>query len=295
MRALVLSGGASKGAYQVGVLKHLVGELKLQYEAIYGISVGAINGGWLSMYPHGQETECIENLEKIWRSLSTKSIYVNWVNLPWPLSYLSYLAAIWKPSIYNSTPVMDLIRQNFDQQKMLDSGKKLRVGAVSLNTGEYRIFDETTENMTDAIIASSSFPAAFLPIEIDGQLWTDGGVRRITPLRSAISLGCDSIDVVMTSTDNGLSPFTNNPNLIDVGPRVIDIMSEEIMTNDISMALKINELIKNGAQIPGKKYINIRIFRPEESLPGSSLKFDQGTIRQKIDIGYADAKRYINA
>lgn len=294
MRALVLSGGASKGAYQVGVLKHTMGDLKIQYDAICGISVGAINGGWLSMYPHGQEVECIENLEGIWRTLKTSSIYTNWINLPWPFSYLNYVAAIWKSSIYNSAPLIKLIHEQFDPEKMRASGKKLKVGAVSLNSGEYKLFDETFENMTDAILASSSFPAAFIPIEIDGQLWTDGGVRQITPLKSAIALGYDSIDVIITSTDNGMSEF-HGTSLVKIGPRIIDIMSEEIMLNDLSRALELNELIKNGAQIPGKRYIDIRIFRPEESLPGSSLEFDQESISKKIDIGYADAKRYINA
>jgi NTE family protein len=294
MRALVLSGGASKGAYQVGVLKHTMGDLRLQYDAIYGVSVGAINGGWLSMYPHGQEVECIENLENTWRSLDTSTIYVDWLKLPWPLSYVNYLVALFKPSIYNSAPVMKLIRDNFDQDRMIASGKKFRVGAVSLNTGEYRVFDETTPNMADAIIASSSYPAAFIPIEIDGELWTDGGVRQVTPLKSAISLGYDAIDVVVTSTDNGAGSFSGDT-LVKIGPRIVDIMSEEIMTNDLIMATKINELIKSGVEIPGKRYIDIRIFRPQESLPGSSLEFDQESIRKKIDIGYEDAKRYINA
>jgi len=182
MRALVLSGGAAKGAYQVGVLKHTMGELKIQYDAICGISVGAINGGWLAMYPHGQEVECIDGLEDLWRNLKTSSIYVNWVDWPKPLSYLGFVKALWKPSIYDSAPLMDLIRTKYDSDKMRQSGKSLRVGAVNLNTGEYRVFDESFEDMTDAILASSAFPMAFCPIKIDGALWTDGGVREVTPL-----------------------------------------------------------------------------------------------------------------
>jgi len=88
-----------------------------------------------------------------------------------------------------------------------------------------------------------------------------------------------------------MSTFTKDSNLINIGPRLIDIMSEEVAVNDIAMALKINGWLKDGAQIPGKKYIDIRIIRPQESLPGSSLEFDQESIRKKIDIGYADARK----
>lgn len=290
MRALVLSGGGSKGAYQLGCLKHLIGDLRLQYDAVCGISVGAINGGWLAMYPHGQEDECMEHLERMWRELTTSSIYVNWINLPFPFSYLSYVAALWKASIYNSAPLASLIRDNFSQDKMRASGKKFRVGAVSLNTGNYKVFDETYEDMTGAILASASFPAAFLPIEIDGQLCTDGGVRQITPLKSAIELGFDAIDVIITSPENSLSNFTGK-SLIKIGPRILDIMLTEILQNDLKLAMTINKLIKEGANIPNKRYIEIRIFRPIEPLPGSSLAFEQEFINKQISIGYGDAKK----
>ncbi len=295
MRALVLSGGAAKGAYQVGALKHLMGDLKIQYDILCGISVGAINNGWLAMFGHGQEQECIDGLEEMWRELKTSDIYVNWVDWPKPFSYLGYIKALWKPSIYNSAPLMELIRTKYNSERMRASGKSLRVGAVSLNTGEYRIFDESFENMTEAILASSSFPGAFLPIKIDGQLWTDGGVKEVTPLKSAISLGTTAIDVIITSPEKDLSDFTDNPNIIKLGPRIVDIMSEEIMLNDLARAMEINKLIKDGASIPNKKYLDIRIFRPDETLVESSLVFEQEFIRPMIKKGYQDAQTVVAA
>jgi NTE family protein len=290
-RALVLSGGAAKGAYQVGALKHLMGDLKIQYDAVCGISVGAINGGWIAMFPHGQEVECIDGLEEMWRGLTTSDIYVNWLNWPKPFSYLGYIKALWKPSIYNSQPLMNLIRTKYDSERMRASGKSLRVGAVNLNTGAFRVFDESFEDMTEAILASSSFPGAFLPIKIDGQLWTDGGVKEVTPLKSAISLGAKAIDVIITSPEKDLSDFTENPNMIKLGPRIVDIMSEEIMLNDLDRMLEINKLIKNGAKIPNKRYIDIRIIRPNETLVESSLSFEQEFIGPMIDKGYEDARK----
>ena len=172
---------------------------------------------------------------------------------------------------------------------MRASGKKLRVSAVSLNTGEYRIFDESFEKMTEAILASSSFPGAFLPIKIDGHLWTDGGVKKITPLKSAISLGVSAIDVIITSPEKDLSDFTENPNIIKLIPRIVDVMSEEMMLNDLARALEINKLIKNGIEIPNKRYIDIRVFRPDHQLVESSLDFEQKFIGPMIDKGYEDA------
>ena len=295
MRALVLSGGASKGAYQAGALKHLLGDLGIQYDAVCGTSVGAINGAYLAMFPHGQEKKCIENLEKLWRTLTNSHIYVNWLDWPKPFSYIGYIAALWKPSLYNSQPLMDLVNKYYDQEKIRASGKKLRISAVSLNTGEFRMFSENYEDVVGAVLASSSFPGAFCPIKLENQLWTDGGVREITPLKSAIELGVDSIDVIVTSPRKELSDFTNDPNMLKLGPRIIDIMSEEIMINDLERALEINNLIKNGTVIPNKKYIDIRIIRPDRELVKSSLEFEQEFIRPMIDKGYEDAKKLTGA
>lgn len=52
MLGLVLSGGGEKGAYQVGALRYLV-EKGIDPDIITGVSVGAMNGGFLSQFPKG--------------------------------------------------------------------------------------------------------------------------------------------------------------------------------------------------------------------------------------------------
>jgi len=298
-RALVLSGGGAKGAYQVGVLKHLLGNLCTKYDALCGISVGAINAGYLAMFKHGEEKHSAKLLEKIWRNLKTRDIYVSWVDAAKPLSYLGYIKALWKQSAYNSKPLAKLIADKFDADRIINSGKDLHVGAVSINTGEYRIFDQACGCMIDAILASSSFPVAFCPIEIDGQMWTDGGVRETTPLKCAISLGADDIDVIITSPKRSSFKEFTNPSLIQLAPRFVEIMSEKIIATDLDRALDINKLIKCGADVHNKRYINIRIFRPDDELAESSLEasleFEQKIIGPMIERGYADAQKITGA
>ena len=296
MRALVLSGGAAKGAYQVGILKHLLGDLQRQYDLVCGISVGAINAAYLGMFSHGEEIECISGLHDLWLGLSTKDIYVSWVNLPKPFYYLGYIVALFKSSLYNSSPLEDLVRAHYVSEKIATSGKKIRVGAVSLNTGEYKMFTESYPDMPAAILASSSFPMAFKPIKIDGEFWSDGGIREITPLKSAIMEGATEIDVIMTSPEGDMvQQYEEAPHLLKLGPRILDIMSEEILDNDLNRALEINNLIKDGATVPNKKYIPIRIYRPEMDLTPNSLLFEQEYIRPMIEVGYRQAKMMTGA
>jgi len=188
------------------------------------------------------------------------------------------------------------VRKHYVSEKIAMSGKKIRVGAVSLNTGEYRMFTESYPDMPAAILASSSFPMAFKPIKIDGEFWSDGGIREITPLKAAITEGATEIDVIMTSPeDDMVQQYEEAPHLLKLGPRILDIMSEEILDNDLNRALEINKLIQNGAVVPNKKYIPITIYRPEKGLTPNSLLFEQEYIRPMIDVGYAQAKKMTGA
>jgi NTE family protein len=63
--ALVLSGRASLGSIQVGMLLGLA-EAGIAPEMIVGTSVGAVNGGWIASRP---DLAGITALADLWRSL----------------------------------------------------------------------------------------------------------------------------------------------------------------------------------------------------------------------------------
>lgn len=280
-RALVLSGGGSKGAYQAGAIKHLLADLGVQYDIVCGVSVGALNAASLAMYSHGEEKAAVEDMLNIWFTISTPKVKKSWMPL-------GYFHALWKPSLYNSQPLIDFVRSRFSVEKLCSTGKKLSVGAVSLKTGRYHRFNENHPAIVDAVLASSAFPAMLCPIEIDGELWIDGGVRNVTPLKAAIDLGADAIDVIMTSPRHGVSEFPDKPNTIDVAARSIDFMSDEVVETDIRLAQLYNEIL-GLKQIPGKRKIDIRILRPANILGPASLEFDHDEIARMIDLGYNDA------
>ena len=56
--ALVLKGGANRGAYEAGVLDSFIKYLppeEVQYDVVSGVSVGALNSAFISLYPKGEE------------------------------------------------------------------------------------------------------------------------------------------------------------------------------------------------------------------------------------------------
>jgi NTE family protein len=282
MKALVLSGGGRKGAYQVGALEFLLGVQEQKYDYIFGVSVGALNGALLSMYKLGEEKEASQALRKLWDGIDNSSVHKRW----FPFGKLH---GLWKPSFLNSSPLKELVWDTFDPEKVKESERKLGVGAVSVKTGEYRIFTEKDPEIVQGILASSAFPAMLTPATIDNQIWVDGGVRNVTPLMSAITLGASEIDVIATMPEIPKPLADDSPNAIQIALRSFEIVMNEIANEDLRRCQNINHRVRSGG-MKGKREIELRVLRPAEELEGDSLDFDPKFIQENIAQGRRDAE-----
>jgi NTE family protein len=287
MRGLVLSGGGAKGAYQAGVLEYLLGVEGRSYDILCGISVGALNAGCLAQFKKGEEKAADKELVALWRSINTAKVYKKW-----PI--VGELAALWKSSVYDSTPLQQFVRARLDPVKLKSSGKKLRVGAVSLNTGEYQLFGEDHPSIVEAVLASSAFPGMLSPVSLDGQVWTDGGVREVTPLRAALDLGATEVDIIVCAPENASYKFPKNLTTLKVAERSIDLMSDEITSNDLKIASMYNRLVRAGLAKP-KREVKLRVFRPKEVLLENSLDFEPAGIKAMLLKGFQDARDHVVA
>jgi NTE family protein len=281
MKALVLSGGGVKGAYQVGALKKWLFDDWQDYDIFCGVSVGAINGAFLSQFPKGDPKAAYEKLEGVWAKVNQSNVKKAW----FPLSVVE---SLWKPSVYNSEPLQKWIFSELDQKKVAASGKKLRVVAVSWNTGDTWVADETSEEIAKWVLASASFPVMLTPVEIDGQLWTDGGVRNVTPLGEAIRAGADEIDVIVCSNPDLPHRFDaqGKAALPSLAFRAIDMMGDQIVRADLQMCGLKNDLAELK---PKYKKVKVRVLQPKESLTDDSLDFDPAAIQRMMALGYRDA------
>lgn len=281
MRALVLSGGGSKGSYQAGALQYLLYDLQIKYDIICGVSVGAINGAFISQFPDNEEQLSSETLKNMWLQLDNSKIYKRW-------KPFGRLHAIWKNSFYDSSPLSDLIKSNIKIDKIRSSGKKISVGTVSLSSGKYTIFDQSSEYFIEAVIASASFPGMLEPVNFMGQLWSDGGIKEISPLQKAVEMGADIIDVIITSPKTRVNHFIENPTTVDILKRTIDLSTDKIMANDIEKVHMHNELANAG--LLDKKLVKLNIIRPNFNLIQDLLDFRPEKIKEMMSKGYADAK-----
>lgn len=281
MRALVLSGGGVKGAYQVGVLKRWMIEQRLDYDILCGVSVGALNVGFLAQFPNGAGVLAAQNLHEIWGSVTTDRVLKPW-------RFFGKVASLWKPSVYNTQPLLDWVRANIDVENVRTSGRIVRVGAVSWDTGEYGFGTETDPDFQKWVVASASYPVFMLPIEIGGKLWTDGGIRNVTPLGTAIRLGATDIDVVMCSNPDNASPYEaeGKAAIPSLAIRTMDLMNDQIMRADLQVCGLKNDLAVLGGPY---RQVRVRLLQPPRVLADDPLDFNPAAIERMIEQGYADA------
>lgn len=284
-RALVLSGGGSKGAYSVGVIKALL-EAGRQYDVVAGVSVGALIGANIAMFSPEEQASGYANLERVWTEevKSNKSIYKNWA--PW---ILTYLWSFWKGGIYSMRPLRDILVKEVDFDALKNSGVEFEVGVVSLQTGQYRSVNVTSNKQNhklavDWIWASCVFPVLFTSVEINGEQWVDGGVRNVIPLKDVLKYpDIKEIDIVLTTPRDGFIPQKSDlyKSALDVGLRSAELLSDEIYKNDLEMICQ-NHGIK------------LNIYDPSGMINNDSFKFDPDEIKNLIKQGYQETKVKIN-
>ncbi len=192
---IALSGGGSRGVAHLGVLKALE-ELGVDIQVISGTSAGSIAA---ALYASGLSTDEIYNVMK-----SKK--FIDFAKIILPIDGLMNLDNLRK----NLNEIIK--KKNFD-----DMSKKLYIALTNLYTGEIEYMSKG--NVIDAVIASSSIPVLFSPVEINGQKYVDGGVLDNLPITPLIK-DCNIIIAVDVMTTG---PVSKIENLHDVGVRTFQL------------------------------------------------------------------------
>ena len=187
MTALVLAGGGTRGAVQIGMLQVLA-EHGFVPDRIYGTSVGAINGAGFAGDP---TREGVERMAQIWAGLGRDDVFPQG-RLHGPWMYFQQ-----RDSVYSNSGLHKIIEEGVPFARIEDAPIPFEVVTTSLMDGRERWF--THGPAADIILASAALPAIFPPVEIDGERYMDGGVVNNVPIRRAIDAGAKRIVVLMCS------------------------------------------------------------------------------------------------
>ena len=185
--AFVLSGGASLGAIQVGMLRALLDE-GIAPDLIVGTSVGAVNGAFVAS--RGLHAETLDELAELWRGMRRRRVFP-----VAPLTgFLGFVGA--RDNLVPAGSLRRLIARHADGDRLEDLSIPLHVVACDVLSGaEVRL---SRGPLVDAFMASAAIPGVFPPVDWDGRLLIDGGVVDNTPISHALELGADLVYVLST-------------------------------------------------------------------------------------------------
>jgi NTE family protein len=191
--AFVLSGGASLGAIQAGMLRALY-ERDVSPDLIVAASVGSVNGAFIASRPQVPATA--DRLAAIWRGLSRSEVF--------PLNPISGLVGFLglRDHLVPPASFRRLVQSHLEFDRLEDAAIPFHaIGTDALSGREVRI---SRGNALAAVMASTALPGVFPPVPWRGRLLIDGGVANNAPISHAIELGAERVYVLPTGTACGL-------------------------------------------------------------------------------------------
>lgn len=192
---LVLAGGGTKGAYQVGVYKALKG-MKINVKAVVGTSIGALNGALVLQ-------DDLEKMLNLYGSIKLNDILSidSKIDETKDIFSLKNIAKITKEYIEKRGISNDALRKTIekyiDVDKIYNSDVDFGMITFSTKNKGVELFkkDIPKEKMVDFLLASSCFPI-FKSQNIDGEHFFDGGLYDNMPINMLIKKGYKNIIVV---------------------------------------------------------------------------------------------------
>jgi NTE family protein len=173
----VLSGGAVRGAAQVGMLRALL-ERGITPDEVVGVSAGALNGLALAVTP---TLDRMDSLEAIWRDTAERP--------PIRGNVVRTVSSIvrGKPSFDNGERLRELVAEHAPVEDISDTVVPFHLGTTAASTGRQVWW--RAGSAVDLLCASAAVPGVLPAVELaDGDLHLDGGVVSNVPLRYAVGL-----------------------------------------------------------------------------------------------------------
>jgi NTE family protein len=183
--AFVFAGGGARGAAQIGMLQALLAR-GITADVVYGASVGAVNAAGFA----GEPTLAgVERMAALWRKVTRDDVFPQG-RIPGPWRFLQQ-----REAVHSNEGFRRVIEEGLIYDRLEQTPVHLEVVATSLTDGRTQWFTEGPA--ADAILASAALPSLLPPVEIDGDVYIDGGVVDNVPIGRAMAQGAERIFVLL--------------------------------------------------------------------------------------------------
>lgn len=253
MKALVLSGGGSKGSYQIGVWKALK-KLHIKFDIVTGTSVGALNGALIAQKSYFKAI-------KLWKKINLKLLFGE--NAIDNTNNLKVMTMYGKEFIKNGgmevKELEKLIKKEIKYKKLMKSN--INYGLVTFNLTTKKPIQITKKEMSkeliaDYLMASASCYPAFKQKDIQGEKYIDGGFFDNLPINLALEMGADEIIAVDLSAPGiNKAPKKKVPTIkIKPNNKLTNFLNFYESGAKRNIKLGYNDTLKKFKKLEGKKY-----------------------------------------
>jgi predicted patatin/cPLA2 family phospholipase len=264
--ALIVEGGAMRGAWAAGVLAFLYERGRRHYDFVYAASSGACSAAYFvaGMYEPGLS---------IWRELACKVVRKSNLLRRKPIIDLAYLVdQVFRLHVPLSVEALQTAPARFS------------IVLTDCHTGDPVYFHACDDRVFAALRATSTMPLATRGYDyVDGHPFADGGVSDPIPIQRALQDGATDITVVLT---HNLS-FRLNPRPRWLGRLAYPTFPEVGQAWTAGQCIKYNAALDLLKQPPTG--VRLRVFRPIRPLPVGALTIAQKRIEAALALGHEEA------
>ena len=285
MRALVISGGGSKGAFAGGVAQYLIEREKHNYDMFLGTSTGSLLVPHLAVGEIGKLYDIFTNVQQ--HDIFSISPFVQRKKGDREYVSIDFVNSLWqfirrKRTFGESKALKRNIRQNFTHSEYLKIKKEkhdvvITVANLSMNRVEYKSIQECTyEEFCNWIWISCNYIPFMSLAVVNGHEYADGGLGSVIPIREAILRGATEIDAIVLEAETmgeqkvlGKNPFSL---MISLFGHLLD----QVEKNDIvigKLAAKNNN-------------VKLNLYYTPTSLTENSLIFSKRLMEKWWQQGY---------
>lgn len=292
---LVLAGGAARGAYQVGVIEHLVTRVaddlgyEIPLDIFCGTSVGGMNACMMAAHadqPRGRAAHMVA----VWTSLQ-----VDYLLRPTTRSMFDLARGVLgrgtsileAGAVLDPTPLAELLQRSIPFERIdthLRSGRlrAVTVTATQLATGRGVVFVQRRRahpapwSLTHPLLprpvrlraihtlASAAVPLLFPAVRIEGRYFSDGGLAQNVPLSPARRLGARALIVVNPkhATEPAPEEFASRaqdeeaPTALFLLGKTLNALLVDRIDNELDRFEKINAILDAGTRSFGPGFID---------------------------------------
>ncbi len=244
-KALIISGGGSKGAFAVGVVKDLETTYRLTFDTVVGTSTGALIAPLAALNQ-------LDVLETLYTSVTTDDL----------LEAQNLGASIWNGnSLYTANGLGSKVRQIYTDafyNQLLASGAKVYLTTTCLQSQELVVYTtdpdpaagtyyrtdkiKSAEQFRRAVMASASQPVFMPPVRINKDLpgtnnpafqYVDGGTREYAGIGIALEAGAQELFTILLSARNNAPDQSSYNDLLAILLQTVAVFITDVADNDL--------------------------------------------------------------